>query len=63
MEGIYTTSVNESTLDEAPMVYKSLDDILDVINEAVDIVDIIKPVYNFKAGEDEKPWETRGKNE
>ena len=31
--------------------------ILDVINEAVDIVDIIKPVYNFKAGEDEKPWE------
>lgn len=63
MEGIYTTSVNDSTLDEAPMVYKSLDDILDVINEAVDIVDIIKPVYNFKAGEDEKPWEKRGKND
>ena len=63
MEGIYTTSVNESTLDEAPMVYKSLDDILDVINETVDIVDIIKPVYNFKVGEDEKPWEKRGKNE
>ena len=63
MEGIYTTSINESTLDEAPMVYKSLDDILDVINETVDIVDIIKPVYNFKAGEDEKPWEKRGKNE
>lgn len=61
MEGIYTTSVNESTLDEAPMVYKSLDDILDVINEAVDIVDIIKPVYNFKAGEDDKPWEKRKK--
>ena len=61
MEGIYTTSVNESTLDEAPMVYKSLDDILDVINEAVDIVDIIKPVYNFKAGEDAKPWEKRKK--
>ena len=63
MEGIYTTSVNESTIDEAPMVYKSLDDILDVINEAVGIVDIIKPVYNFKAGEDEKPWEKRGKND
>ena len=63
MEGIYTTSVNESTLDEAPMVYKSLDDILDVINEAVDIVDIIKPVYNFKAGDEEKPWEKRGKND
>ena len=63
MEGIYTTSVNESTLDEAPMVYKSLYDILDVINEAVDIVDIIKPVYNFKAGEDDKPWEKRGEND
>ena len=36
MKGIYTTSVNEKTIDEAPMVYKSLDDIIDVINESVD---------------------------
>ena len=49
MEGIYTTSVNEFTLDEAPMAYKSLEDIIDVIEESVDIIDILKPVYNFKA--------------
>ena len=49
MEGIYTTSVNENTLDEAPMAYKSLDDIIDVITESVDVIEVIKPVYNFKA--------------
>ncbi len=49
MKGIYTTSVNEATLDEAPMAYKSLDDIIDVIKESVDIIDVMKPIYNFKA--------------
>ena len=49
MEGIYTTSVNEATLDEAPMAYKSLDDIIDVISETVDVIDVMKPIYNFKA--------------
>lgn len=49
MKGIYTTSVNEWTLDEAPMAYKSIDDIIDVIADSVDIIDIMKPVYNFKA--------------
>ena len=49
MEGVYTTSVNEATLDEAPMAYKSLEDIIDVIGESVDIIEIMKPVYNFKA--------------
>lgn len=49
MEGVYTTSVNEETLDEAPMAYKSLDDIISVIKDSVDIIDIMKPVYNFKA--------------
>ena len=49
MEGIYTTSVNEATLDEAPMAYKSLGDIIDVIGESVDIVEVLKPIYNFKA--------------
>ena len=48
MEGIYTTSVNEHTLDEAPMVYKSLGEILDVVGEAVEIVEVMKPIYNFK---------------
>lgn len=49
MEGIYTTSVNEETIDEAPMAYKSLEDIIDVICETVDVIDIMKPIYNFKA--------------
>lgn len=59
MEGIYTTSVNEKTLDEAPMAYKSLEDIIDVIKDSVDIIDIMKPVYNFKASDDELPWEKK----
>ena len=51
MKGVYTTSVNENTLDEAPMAYKSLEDIIDVIRESVDVIDIMKPVYNFKASD------------
>ena len=51
MKGIYTTSVKEETLDEAPMAYKSLEDIIDVIRESVDVIGIMKPVYNFKAAE------------
>ncbi len=54
MEGIYTTSVNEETLDEAPMAYKSLNDIIDVIEETVDVIEVIKPIYNFKASEPAK---------
>ena len=50
MSGIYTTSVSAATLDEAPMAYKSLDDIMGVIRESVDVIDVMKPVYNFKAG-------------
>ena len=38
------------------MAYKSLEDIIDVICDSVDVVDIIKPVYNFKAAEVQKPW-------
>ena len=59
MQGIYTTSVNEKTLDEAPMAYKSLDDIIDVIHESVDVIDIMKPVYNFKASDESAPWKRR----
>ena len=59
MKGIYSTSVNEHTLDEAPMAYKSLEDIIDVIGESVDIIDIMKPVYNFKASEDEPAWKKK----
>ena len=59
MAGIYTTSVSEKTLDEAPMAYKSIDAIIDVIADTVDIIDIMKPVYNFKASDDEKPWKKK----
>ena len=59
MQGIYTTSVNESTLDEAPMAYKSLENIVDVVRDSVDIIDIMKPVYNFKASDDDAPWRKR----
>ena len=51
MEGVYTTSIGTDTLDEAPMAYKSLSDILDVIGDTVEIIDVMKPVYNFKAAE------------
>ena len=52
MQGIYTTSVNSGTLDECPMVYKSIEDIVDNISDTVEINDIIKPISNFKAGEE-----------
>ncbi len=61
MEGIYTTTVNESTLDEAPMVYKSLEDIMDMIHESVDVIDRIRPVYNFKASEDDPLTRKKGR--
>lgn len=51
MEGIYTTSVNPSTIDESPMAYKPMEEILENIGDTVEIVKIIKPVYNFKASE------------
>lgn len=49
MEGIYTTSVDKATLDEAPMAYKPMEEILSAITDTVDIIALIKPVYNFKA--------------
>ncbi len=49
MKGVYTTCVSERTLDEAPMAYKSIDDILGNLDETVEVVDILKPVFNFKA--------------
>ncbi len=53
MEGIYTTSVGRSTLDECPMAYKSMKDIVDNIEPTAQIISIIKPIYNFKAGDEE----------
>lgn len=51
MAGIFTTSVNTSTIDESPMAYKTMDEIIGNIKDTVEIVDIIKPIYNFKANE------------
>lgn len=52
MQGIYTTSVNSGTLDECPMVYKDMNDIIDNIGDTAEVNEIIKPIYNFKAGEE-----------
>lgn len=51
MKGIYTTSVSQGTLDECPMAYKGMNDILDNIGDTAEVNEIIKPIYNFKAGE------------
>lgn len=51
MKGIYSTSVSEETIDEAPFVYKPMQEILDNIKDTVDVIKIIKPIYNFKAKE------------
>ena len=53
MKGVYSTSVNEHTIDESPMAYKPMQEIIDNIQDSVEIVKVIKPIYNFKSsGED-----------
>lgn len=52
MEGIYSSTVNKNTLDEAPFAYKPMEEILQNISETVTVNKILKPIYNFKAGED-----------
>lgn len=49
MKDVYSTSVCVSTIDEAPQAYKPMEEIMENIKDTVDIVDIIKPIYNFKA--------------
>lgn len=51
MEGIYSTSVNTSTIDEAPQAYKPIEEIINNIQDTVDIIKIVKPVYNFKSSD------------
>lgn len=53
MMDVYTTSVNKETLDECPMAYKNMDDIVNNIGLTADIMKVIKPIYNFKAGEED----------
>jgi len=50
MEGIYSTSVNLDTLDESPMAYKPMEEIISNIGDTVEIIKVLKPIYNFKAG-------------
>lgn len=52
MSGVYTTSVTKETIDEAPMAYKPMEQIVSLIGETAEIERVIRPVYNFKAGED-----------
>ena len=52
MSGIYSTTVTKETLDEAPMAYKTMDDIVANIGPTADILNVIKPIYNFKAADD-----------
>ena len=54
MQGIYSTCIDEGTLDEAPFAYRCMDDILEVIGETVCVDQIIRPIYNFKAGRKKK---------
>lgn len=58
MEGIYTTCVGSGTIDESPMAYKPMDEIVRNIQETADIITTIKPIYNFKASEEK----AKGKN-
>ena len=51
MKGIYTTTATQETIDEAPMVYKDASEIISLIGPTVEVKDIIKPIYNFKAAE------------
>jgi RNA-splicing ligase RtcB len=51
MKGIYTTSVSKDTIDEAPQAYKPMEEIMEAISDTVDIIDVIRPLYNFKAHE------------
>jgi RNA-splicing ligase RtcB len=52
MKGIYSSTINRNTLDEAPFAYKPMDEIIANIGDTAEIVKVIKPIYNFKAGQD-----------
>ena len=53
MEGIYSTSVSRDTLDECPMAYKGMEDIVNNIGPTAEILSVIRPIYNFKAGDED----------
>jgi RNA-splicing ligase RtcB len=49
MKDVYSTSINEGTIDESPMAYRPIEEIIDVIRDSADIIEVIKPVFSFKA--------------
>jgi RNA-splicing ligase RtcB len=49
MKGIWSSCISNSTIDESPMVYKDMNEIIDFMSETVEVIYLIKPVYNFKA--------------
>lgn len=51
MKDIFSTSVGQGTIDESPMVYKPIEEILENIKDTVEVIKIIKPIYNFKASD------------
>jgi RNA-splicing ligase RtcB len=51
MKGIYSTCIGKETLDEAPFAYRGMDEILETIKDTVSVTNILRPVYNFKAGD------------
>ena len=51
MDGIYCSCINTDTLDEAPFAYRSIDKIKPIIIDTINITNVLKPIYNFKAGE------------
>ena len=59
MKGIYSTTVGKDTIDEAPMAYKPMKSILENIGPTAELVKVIKPIYNFKAGSEEATWKKR----
>lgn len=56
MKGIYTTSVNKNTIDESPMAYKNAEEIVEMVAPTIDVIEVIKPIYNFKASETEEDY-------
>lgn len=56
MKGIFTTSVNKNTLDESPMAYKNANEIVEAIQDTVEVIEVIKPIYNFKASETDEDY-------
>ena len=53
MAEVYTTSVSKATLDDCPMAYKGMEDILNQIGPTAEVEKILRPIYNFKAGDED----------